>query len=388
MTKNFWKGKRVFITGHTGFKGSWLASMLLQLGANPRGYALAPSTNPSLFDLLNLSEHMDSQIGDIRDFDQLKKSIHSFAPDILIHMAAQPLVRLSYAAPVDTYTTNVMGTVHVLEACRNCPSLRSVLSVTSDKCYENKEWLWAYRESEALGGHDPYSSSKACAELVTSAYRQSYFQDTLTKLASARAGNVIGGGDWAQDRLIPDIIRAFINNESAWIRNPQAVRPWQHVLDCLSGYLLLVERLYQGPVRLDNSRQPSPQQSLSASIDSSWNFGPYPHDIQPVGWIAQHIQNLWGSDAKWHTASAEGQPHEAHLLKLDSTKAQIQLGWKPQLNLTQALKLTVDWYKAFNQQDNLTDITQHQITNYITKFQPSLLSETPIFQPNTVRDSI
>jgi CDP-glucose 4,6-dehydratase len=304
---NFWKGKKVFLTGHTGFKGSWMSLWLQDMGALVKGYSLDVKTKPSLFEKANVAEHMQSEIGDIRNLEKLTISILSFKPEILIHMAAQPLVRLSYLEPVETYTTNVIGTVNVLEAARKCSNIKAIVSVTTDKCYENKEWEWGYRENEPMGGHDPYSSSKGCAELVTSAYRRSFFngKDTAS-LASARAGNVIGGGDWSDDRLIPDILRAFEKLEPVVIRNPLSTRPWQHVLEPLSGYLVLAQELF---LNGDNFAE-------------GWNFGPKDEDCKPVNWILDNMVKFWGNNASWNL-DKNNNPHEAGFLKLDCSKASI-----------------------------------------------------------------
>jgi CDP-glucose 4,6-dehydratase len=327
----FWNGKRVFLTGHTGFKGSWLSIWLQSMGAIVKGYALEPPTNPSLFIEANVANGMESEIGDIRDLSNLKKSITDFNPDILIHMAAQPLVRLSYVEPVETYATNVMGTVNVLEAARNCPNLKAVVSVTTDKCYENKEWEWGYRENEPMGGHDPYSNSKGCAELVTSAYRRSFFNTPETaSIATARAGNVIGGGDWAEDRLIPDILRAFEKSESVVVRNPLSTRPWQHVLEPLSGYLVLAQELYEH----------------GDKFAEAWNFGPNDEDCKPVNWILDQMVSQWGKDANWEL-DKNNNPHEAGFLKLDCSKANNRLKWQPKWTLQETLELIIDWHHIY-----------------------------------------
>jgi len=331
---NFWKDKRVYITGHTGFKGSWLSLWLNSLGAHVKGYALNPPTSPALFVEARVAEKIESEIGDIKNLDQLQKSLSDFNPDILIHMAAQPLVRLSYIEPIETYEVNVIGTAKVLEAARNCSNLKSIISVTTDKCYENKEWEWGYRESDPMGGFDPYSSSKGCAELVTSAYRRSFLQDKGIGVATVRAGNVIGGGDWADDRLIPDILKAFNNNVSVIIRNPKATRPWQHVLEPLSGYLVLAQKLYESP------------QAYSAG----WNFGPNDSDVKPVGWILDAMVNEW-EGATWKLDD-NSHPHEAGFLKLDISKAKSKLNWHPTWDLNQALKKIICWQKVWlNKQD-------------------------------------
>ena len=331
VDSSFWKGKKVYLTGHTGFKGSWLSLWLQNTGALVKGYSLDVNTNPALFIEANVAAEMESEIGDIRNLEKLTKSMVSFSPDILIHMAAQPLVRLSYQEPVDTYTTNVIGTVNVLEAARKCSNLKAIVSVTTDKCYENKEWEWGYRENEAMGGHDPYSSSKGCAELVTSAYRSSFFssEDTAS-LASARAGNVIGGGDWAEDRLIPDILNAFEKSEPVVIRNPLSTRPWQHVLEPLSGYLVLAQELYIN----------------GDEFAEGWNFGPNDEDCKPVNWILDRMVTYWGNDASW-SLDKNNNPHEAGFLKLDCSKASNRLKWKPKWNLQLTLKSIVDWHQLY-----------------------------------------
>jgi CDP-glucose 4,6-dehydratase len=322
VSSAFWKGKKVFLTGHTGFKGSWLSLWLQDMGAHVKGFALAPHTTPSLFEQARVEQGMAaSQIGDIRDLQTVTESMTAFDPDILIHMAAQPLVRLSYREPVETYATNVMGTVHVLEAARKCPSLRAIVNVTTDKCYENQEWEWGYRENEPMGGHDPYSNSKGCVELVTSAYRNSFFKgDDAPALASARAGNVIGGGDWAEDRLIPDILHAVEKGRPVIIRNPKATRPWQHALEPLSGYLVLAQHLWEH----------------GHAFAQGWNFGPRDEDARPVEWILDHMVGAWGAGASWQLDS-ESQPHEARYLKLDISKAKTHLKWEPTWSLEATL---------------------------------------------------
>lgn len=352
MTPEFWRGKRVLVTGHTGFKGSWLSLWLQSLGAAVTGYALAPPTNPSLFEAGRVAQGMTSLTGDITDLSALLKAMSNARPEIVIHMAAQSLVRLSYDQPVQTYATNVMGTVNVLEAIRQGGGVKAVVSVTTDKCYENREWAWGYRENEAMGGYDPYSSSKGCAELVTSAYRSSYFNaDAYARhgvaVASARAGNVIGGGDWALDRLIPDMVAAFEAGRPALIRNPHAVRPWQHVLEPLSAYLTLAERLYEyGP-----------------AFGEGWNFGPRDDDARPVEWIAERLTQQWGHGASWTTDGGQ-HPHEAHYLKLDISKARSRLGWSPVLRLEAALDMIVDWSRQRQAGVDARTVTLEQITTY------------------------
>ena len=346
MTKSsFWQNKRVFITGHTGFKGSWLSIWLYSLGSKIKGYALEPPTSPSLFKQANVETLIDSEINDIRSFDNLKESMADFNPDILIHMAAQPLVRYSYDNPIETYEVNVLGTVHVLEAAKNCNNLKAIINVTTDKCYENNEWVWGYRENDPMGGYDPYSSSKGCAELVTSAYRRSYFQQV--GLASVRAGNVIGGGDWAKDRLIPDILRAFADNKSVTIRNPKSIRPWQYVLEPISGYLMLAEKLYDNP----------------KEFSEGWNFGPRDEDVKPVEWILDKMVAKW-SNASWEL-DENFHPHEAGFLKLDISKASSKLGWFPMWNLEKALDEVINWHQSYLRGENMQKVCLKQISNYL-----------------------
>lgn len=331
IDEQFWRGKRVFLTGHTGFKGSWLAIWLTSMGATVRGYALAPPTEPALFNEARVADAMDSQIGDVRDASALAHSIAEFQPEIVLHMAAQPLVRASYQNPVGTYATNVMGTVHLLEAVRSVDSVKAVVVVTTDKCYENREWEWGYRENEPMGGYDPYSNSKGCAELVTDAYRRSFFTETGIAVATGRAGNVIGGGDWAEDRLIPDILTAFSENRAAIVRNPDAIRPWQHVLEPLSGYMVLAQRLYE---KGQEAARP-------------WNFGPWDEGARPVHWITDHMAQMWGDGARWELLDDNSQPHEATYLKLDISRARTYLDWSPTWELQQTLERIVGWQKAW-----------------------------------------
>lgn len=350
--RRFWKGKRVLLTGHTGFKGSWLSLWLQSHGADVTGYALSPSTNPSLFEIANVVQGMRSVIGDVRDLDRLVKVFSEQQPQIVFHMAAQPLVRYSFVHPVETFATNVMGTVNVLEAVRRTPGLRVVVNVTSDKCYENREWAWGYRENDPMGGYDPYSSSKGCAELVTSAYRRSYFSTTGydepgVALASARAGNVIGGGDWADDRLIPDFMRSIIAGKPVIIRNPKAIRPWQHVLEPLHGYLRLAEHLWMhGP-----------------EYAEAWNFGPNDEDAKPVEWIVEHLTRLWGEGAQWQLDDRQ-QPHEAKYLKLDISKSRMSLAWNPLWTLEDALVHVVEWYRAWRDEQDMRALCLRQIDSY------------------------
>lgn len=352
MNVEFWQGKRVFLTGHTGFKGSWLSLWLQSMGAFVKGYALNPPTEPNLFTVAKVAEGMESEIGDIRDLDRLKRSMVAFNPDILIHMAAQPLVRYSYKEPLETYEVNVIGTAKVLEAARGCPSLRAIVNVTTDKCYENREWYWGYREDEPMGGFDPYSSSKGCAELVTSAYRRSFMQDSGIGLASARAGNVIGGGDWSEDRLIPDILRAFEKGEAVIIRNPGAIRPWQHVLEPLSGYLMLAERLFETP----------------RDYAEGWNFGPNDEDAKPVYRILDHMVSLWGDGASWQLDD-DSHPHEAGFLKLDISKARARLQWRPTWCLQDALARTVRWHRAWLEDQDMKAECLNEIREYMREMK-------------------
>lgn len=349
----FWKGKRVFLTGHTGFKGSWLSLWLQSMGAQVKGYALSPPTTPALFEEARVADGMESEHGDIRDLDAITRSMTSFQPDILIHMAAQPLVRLSYREPVATYATNVMGTVHVLEAARKCKQLRCIVNITTDKCYENREWEWGYRENEPMGGHDPYSNSKGCAELVTSAYRNSFFNDEKgPALASARAGNVIGGGDWADDRLIPDILRAFEKSQPVIIRNPLATRPWQHVLEPLSGYLVLAQHLWQH----------------GAGYAEGWNFGPRDEDAMPVEWILDHMVSSWGKGASWQL-DTNPQPHEARYLKLDISKARARLHWSPTWGLNETLERIIRWHNVWLAGQDVRQQCLAEIDDYMAGMQ-------------------
>ena len=349
---SFWAGKTVLLTGNTGFKGSWLSLWLQSLGAKVIGYALQPPTSPSLFVTANVAGGMIDIEGDVRDFSALSSVFAKFQPEIVIHMAAQALVRRSYTNPIETYSTNVMGTVHLLEAARLAGCVRAIINVTSDKCYENREWVWGYRENEPMGGYDPYSNSKGCAELVASAYRSSYFNPgDFSKhgvaLASARAGNVIGGGDWAEDRLIPDIMRAIVQGKPVNIRNPHAIRPWQHVLEPLSGYLLLAQKLYQ-----DGSQ-----------YSEGWNFGPSDEDAKPVSWIVDRLTRVWGEGASW-VLDGGNHPHEAHYLKLDCSKAKARLNWHPKWHLDETLERIVKWHRDCHQGKNMRIATLEQIDNY------------------------
>jgi CDP-glucose 4,6-dehydratase len=348
--QEFWNGKKILITGHTGFKGSWLAFWLKMLGADVCGYSLAPETEPNLYKDLELENKMRSIIGDVRDLPHFEKTVQSFQPEIVFHLAAQSLVRKSYQEPLETYTTNVIGTINILEAVRRSDSVKSVLIITTDKVYENKEWQRAYREDERLGGFDPYSSSKACAELAVSAYRNSFFTQSDCLIATARAGNVIGGGDWSEDRLLPDVFRSLVFGEKLKIRNPGSIRPWQHALEPLAGYMKLAEKLYQG----------------KRNFAESWNFGPAEEDSKPVGWILNEIKRVWREPVNWEIDESI-QPHEARLLKLDSAKAKNELNWLPKLILKEAVELTAEWYRGFKDKQDLVELTTGQISSYQNK---------------------
>ncbi|MHC4644437.1 MAG: CDP-glucose 4,6-dehydratase [Planctomycetota bacterium] len=352
MNRAFWKDKKVLVTGHTGFKGSWLSLWLQKMGADVLGYALRPPTQPSLFEVAHVADGMTSIIKDIRDIEGLQAVIAEHHPEIVIHMAAQALVRYSYKDPIETYSTNIMGTVNILEAVRHSESVRVLVSITSDKCYENKEWLWGYREQDPVGGRDPYSSSKGCAELVISAYRNSYFstekhQNHNVAVASTRAGNVIGGGDWAKDRLIPDIMIALMEKRPAIIRNPNSIRPWQHVLEPLNGYLCLAEQLWTG----------------GSNFAQAWNFGPANEDAKTVSWIVKYLTSSWGEAARWELDPAQ-HPHEDNYLKLDCSKARSLLGWAPKLRLSTALEWIVEWYRGYQMNENMRSVTEDQIRRF------------------------
>lgn len=347
VNPKFWQGKRVFLTGHTGFKGSWISLWLQSMGAQIRGLSLEPPTGPALFKVAHVGDGMDHQIADIRDYERTSSLMAAFKPEIVIHMAAQPLVRLSYQQPIETYATNVMGTVHVLEAARHANSVRAIVNITTDKCYENKEWAWGYREDEPMGGYDPYSNSKGCAELVSSAYRKSFLKTEGIAVATARAGNVIGGGDWALDRLVPDVLRALEKQQQALIRNPHAIRPWQHVLEPLSGYLMLAESLY----------------NHGQNDAEGWNFGPNDEDAQPVQWIVDRMCQLWGNDATWALQPGH-HPHEANFLKLDISKARQRLNWSPRWPLATALTHITHWHQAWLAGLDMQDVCLKQINQY------------------------
>jgi CDP-glucose 4,6-dehydratase len=353
LFNNVYRGRKVLITGHTGFKGSWLCLLLHKLGADVYGYALEPPTNPSIYKETNIDTLVTSYIGDIRDLDYLTNVVKDVQPEIVIHMAAQALVRESYKTPVETYAVNVMGTVNLLEACRQTVSVKAIVNVTTDKCYENREWHWGYRENEPMGGYDPYSNSKGCSELVTSSYRNSFFNSQNYSehgiaLATARAGNVIGGGDWADDRLIPDFIRAISRCEEVKIRSPYAIRPWQHVLEPLTGYLTLASKLFTD----------------GSFYAQGWNFGPEDKDAKNVEWITRTICDIWGDGATF-SVDTNTQPHEAHYLKLDCSKAKAELGWQPRWDIRTTLQSIVDWNKAYLANENMLTKTNEQIDQYL-----------------------
>lgn len=354
MDTSFWKHKRVLVTGHTGFKGAWLCQWLSAMGAEVTGFALDPPTQPSLFELCGVDKLVNSVIADVRDYSKLSDVMGMAKPEIVIHMAAQPLVRESYKNPVETYSINVMGTVNLLEAIRKAQSIRAMVNVTTDKCYENKEWIWGYRENERLGGYDPYSNSKACSELVTVAYQSSFFHPENyishgVAVASARAGNVIGGGDWAKDRLVPDCIRSILNGEKVFIRHPHAIRPWQHVLEPLCGYLMLAHRLY----------------TEGSCFAEGWNFGPSEDDAVTVEMVVKQLCESYGCGASYDVDRGD-HPHEARFLMLDCSKAKARLGWRPRWNVKEAIDQVVVWTKAYKEKADLRSVCMAQIDRYLS----------------------
>lgn len=355
VNPSFWNGRRVFLTGHTGFKGSWLAMWLGQMGAEVTGFSL-PAEEISLFRQARLADGLNHIEGDIRDMAAVEAAVARAQPEVVLHLAAQPLVRLSYDEPVETFATNVQGTAHVLDACRRATDLKAIVCVTSDKCYENREWVWPYRESDPMGGYDPYSASKGAAELVIAAYRRSFFGKGAL-LASVRAGNVIGGGDWAADRLIPDIIRALVAGEEPFIRSPNSIRPWQHVLEALGGYLMIAQRLFEG----------------DAATATGWNFGPADDDTRPVGWIADQLCAAW-KGPNWRTEDQD-QPHEAKILKLDCSKARTELGWRPALRLREALEFIVAWHRHVANGGDAAQVSFAQLDAYRKQLDRALSGE-------------
>ena len=359
VNEQSWPGRRVLVTGHTGFKGGWLSLWLHEMGAKVCGFALAPPTDPSFFVQTRLGDLLRNVEGDVRDATAVDAVVADFRPEVIFHLAAQPLVRASYAEPVETYATNIMGTVNVLDACRRLPGVAAAVCITTDKCYENREWAWPYREIDPMGGYDPYSSSKGAAELVIAAYRRSYFTDRGTAVASVRAGNVIGGGDWAEDRLIPDVVRALLAGKRPLIRAPRSVRPWQHVLEALSGYLRIAERL------LDGDR----------TVATAYNFGPSDDDARPVAWVVERLLAAWGADG-WDQPAGE-QPHEAVLLRLDTSKARADLGWRPVLGLEPALGKVADWHRQVAGGGDARDISLTQLKEYQHLSGKSALEHRP-----------
>jgi CDP-glucose 4,6-dehydratase len=352
LNSNFWSGKKVFVSGHTGFKGGWLSLWLQHLGAHVTGFALSPPSYPNFYEIAHVGDGMKTILGDIRDSELLAKAICNSQPEVVFHLAAQPLVRRSYVNPIETYSTNVMGAVNLFEAIRRTSSVRAVINVTSDKCYENKEWVWGYRENEAMGGFDPYSSSKGCSELITAAYRNSFFnpskyQEHRVGIATVRAGNVIGGGDWSEDRLIPDMLRAIEHGQSVNVRNPTAVRPWQHVLEPISGYLCLAEMIF----------------THGLEFAEPFNFGPSENDVKQVSWIIEALTKSWGADLNWNFDRAT-HPHEANQLRLDCSKAKNLLGWQPKLTLDQAINYIVLWHKAHLSEADMHKTSLAQIEEF------------------------
>ncbi len=348
VTLNFWKGKKVLITGHTGFKGSWLSLWMQMMNVHLTGFALSPTTQPSLFNEAKVSNEMTSIEGDIRNFEIVLETIKKYKPEIIFHLAAQPLVRYSYQNPIETYETNVMGTINILEAARKVNSVKVLVNITSDKCYENKEINRGYKEDEPMGGHDPYSSSKGCSELITSAYRRSFFSDSGLAIATARGGNVIGGGDWSTDRLVPDILRAFEKKEAIIIRNPDSIRPWQHVLDVLSGYILLAQKLNEDPKK----------------FSGAWNFGPNYKDAKTVKWITEFMVTKWDNSGKWEL-DKNINPHEAGFLILDISKAKKFLNWSPKWSIDKALEKVLDWHHSYLNTNDVKKICENQILEFL-----------------------
>lgn len=347
MNPAFWQGRRVFVSGHTGFKGSWLCLWLQAMGAEVHGYALAPATDPALFEVAGVARGMQSTLGDVRDYAALSAALSAARPEIVLHLAAQPLVPLSYAEPVATFATNAMGSVHLLEACRHVKGLQAVVVVSSDKCYENREWLWGYRETDPMGGHDPYSASKGCTELIVSSYRRAFLAPAGIPVASARAGNVIGGGDWTASRLVPDVLAAFAAGTPVTLRSPGAIRPWQHVLEPLAGYLLLAQRLVEG----------------GETFAEGWNFGPDDSDARSVAWVVERLAAGWGPDARWEVA-ATPQVHEAHTLRLDCSKARSLLGWQARWPADEAVARSLAWYQAWRAGADMHAYTLAEISDF------------------------
>ena len=345
--KGAYKGKKVFITGHTGFKGSWLSLFLKELGAEVMGYSLEPNTEPSLYNICNIKEEVKSIIGDIRDLDHLSEVIDEFKPDIIFHLAAQPLVRLSYKEPKSTYETNVIGTLNLYEAARKCSTIKSIVTITTDKCYENKEWPYGYRENDPMGGYDPYSSSKGCVELLTSCYRNSYFTDLGIKIATARAGNVIGGGDFAADRIVPDCVKAAVKRERIIVRNPYSTRPYQHVLEPLFAYLMIAAKQYE-----------------DIKYAGYYNVGPDDQDCFQTGALVDLFVKHWGENMTW-VNRYDGGPHEANFLKLDCSKLKNVFGWKPHWNLDKAIEKTVEWSKCWIQNNEVKVCMDKQIQEFL-----------------------
>lgn len=349
VNASFWKGRRVLVTGHTGFKGSWLAHWLTQMGARVTGYALAPNTHPAIFNVIDLNSRLHHIVGDVRDYANLREVMTTVKPEIIFHMAAQALVLEGYKNPRDTFETNVLGTVNLLESAREISDLKTIINITTDKVYENREWNWGYRETDSLGGHDPYSSSKACAEIATSAMRRSFFEEKKVSVITCRAGNVFGGGDWCENRIIPDAIRAFSEKKPLIVRNPFSIRPWQHVLEPLRAYLLLAESSF----------------NFNSDFPKSWNIGPTEADAVPVQELVDHVCAEWGAEASWQVFDSQLKPHEAKFLKLDCSLARNELDWLPLFSLREGLKMAVEWYKKYylekSSSENLSQLMNEQI---------------------------